>query len=98
MVKKDTVTGVHSIGFPVVDRNPVAVQLRYRIRGARVERGSLRLGNGLDQTIEFGGGSLINPGLLFQTQQPYCLKDPQSTNPVGIGGVLGRIKTYFPVT
>ena len=43
VVKQDTVAGIHAIGLPVVDGDPVCVQLGDTIGGSGIERGSLRL-------------------------------------------------------
>lgn len=43
MVEQDTVTGIHAIGFPVVDGDPVCVELSYTVGRTRVEWGSFGL-------------------------------------------------------
>lgn len=43
MVEQNTVTCIHAIGFPVVDGDPVSIELGYTVRRTRVERGSFGL-------------------------------------------------------
>ena len=67
MVEEDTITGVNTIGFTVVDGNPVGIEFGYGIGASGIERCSLLLRYFLDLAIEFGGGSLIETGFLFKT-------------------------------
>lgn len=43
VVEQDTVAGIHSIGLPVVDSDPISVKLGDAVGGAGVERSSLGL-------------------------------------------------------
>ena len=56
---EDAITGVHAIGFTIVDRHPVGVELGYRIRTAGVKGCCLPLRNLLHQSVEFGGRCLV---------------------------------------
>ncbi|MCY1459605.1 hypothetical protein D9M71_770930 [compost metagenome] len=43
MVEQDTVACIHTVGFTVVDGNPVRIQLGNRIRTTRIEWGGFPL-------------------------------------------------------
>ena len=68
MIEEDTIDGEHPIALTVVLGNPEAVELGYAVGGTRVEGSCLSLRNLLHQSIEFGGGSLIDLGLLLQPE------------------------------
>ena len=92
VVEEDAVAGVHAIGLPVVDRDPVGVELGAGVGAAGVEGGGFLLGNFLDQAEEFGGGGLVEPGLLFQTEDADGFEDAQRPQGIGIGGVFGFLE------
>ena len=52
MVKKDTVAGEHVIGFPVIYRNPIGIQLRHAVGALGVKRRFFALGSGFRQSAE----------------------------------------------
>ena len=88
MVEENTVTGVHAVGFAVVNGDPVGVQFGDRIRRAWVERRGFFLRNFLHQTIQFRGGSLIETGFLFQTEEADRLQQAQRTHRIDVCGIF----------
>ena len=59
MVEQDTAAGEQAVALSVVLGDPVAVQLRYAVRAAGVERSRLALWDCLYQAEHLGSGSLI---------------------------------------
>lgn len=94
VIEQDTVAGVHAVGFAVVHRNPVGVELGDGIGGPRIEGGGLALGGFLHQAVKLGRGRLIKVSLAFQAQQPNCFQNAQSAHGVPIGGILWRLEAY----
>ena len=98
MVEEDAVAGIDAVGLAVVHRNPVGIELGYRIRAARVEGGGFLLRSFLHQTIEFGGAGLVEARFLFKPEDADSLKNTQGAQRVGVGGVFGFLKTHRNVT
>jgi hypothetical protein len=92
MVEQNAVAGVHSVGFAVVDGDPVAVDLGRAVGAARVEGGGFLLRNFPDLTEHFTGGGLVETGFLFQAENADAFQNAQGTEGVGIGGVFGRFE------
>ncbi len=70
MVKENTVTGVHAVGFAVVNRDPVGVQFGDVPHMESAGRtASFFLRNFLHQTVQFRGGSLIETGFLSRPRK-----------------------------
>ncbi|GCL78222.1 hypothetical protein ExPCM14_04028 [Escherichia coli] len=88
MVEENTVTGVHAVGFAVVNGDPVGVQFGDRIRRAWVERRGLFLRNFLHQTVQFRSGSLIETCFLFQTEEADRLEQAQRTHRIDVCGIF----------
>src|SRR5574337_501742 len=61
MVEQDTRAGEQSVAFPVVDRDPVTVELGHTVWASRIERCSLVLRHLLSLTEYLAGACLINP-------------------------------------
>src|SRR6202158_2227311 len=70
MIEQDAVRGIDAVGFAVVYRDPVAVKLGDAIGGARIERRGFLLRNFLGQSVQLGGGRLVEPCLLFHAENP----------------------------
>ena len=94
MVEEDAIAGIDAIGFAVVNRDPVGVHLGHGVRAARVKGGGFLLGGFLHQTIQLGGGGLVETGLFFQTKDTNGFQNTQRADTVGIGGVFGLLKTH----
>ena len=52
MVKEDTIRGMYAIGFTIVNRDPVCIELSDPVRAPWVEGGRLALGGLRDLSIE----------------------------------------------
>ena len=92
MVEQDAVAGVDAVGFAVVDRDPVGVELGGGVGGAWVEGGGFLLRDFLHQTKQFGGGSLIETGFLFQPADADGFEQTQGAKRVAVGGVFRAFK------
>ena len=88
VVEQDTVAGVHAVGFAVVHRDPVGVELGDGIGRAGIEGCGLALGGFPDQPIEFGGRRLVEARVALQVQQPDGFEDTQRAHGVDISGIL----------
>ncbi len=90
--EQDAVAGVEAVGFPVVDRDPVGVDLRRRVRRARIERRRLAL-RGLEHLAEhLRARGLVEARVLDQPADPDRLEQAQRAERVGVGRVLGRLE------
>jgi hypothetical protein len=94
VVEQHAVTGVHAIGFTVVDGDPVGVQLGHRVRRAWVERRGFALRGFLHQAVQLGGGRLVEARGLFQAQQADGLQQAQGAHAVDVGGVFRRFEAH----
>src|SRR6516162_2264578 len=86
---------MHPVGFAIIRRDPKPIEFGHAIRRPRIEWGGLALRDLLDITIKFGGGSLIEPRTLFQTEDANGLEKAQWPKRIGIGGVFRSLKTYL---
>src|SRR6266581_7299017 len=68
MIEQDAIGGEHAVGLAAVHGDPVAIKFCHRVGRARIERRGFPLRHLLDQTIQFGGGGLIEPRLLFHAE------------------------------
>ena len=88
VVEQNAVTGVHAVGFTVVHGDPVGVQFCYRIRRARVERRGLFLWDFLHQTVQLGGGCLVEASFLLKAEEADCFQQTQRTHGINVGCVF----------
>src|SRR3984885_12240796 len=93
VVEQDAVRGIHAVGFAVVHRDPVAVELGNTIGRARIKRRGFLLGYFLDQAVKLRGRGLVEARLLFHAQDPDRFQKPEHAERVGIGGIFGALKT-----
>jgi len=98
VVEQDAVAGVHSVGFAVVDGDPVGVDLGRAVGAARVEGGGFLLRNFPHLAKHFAGGRLVEAGLPLQAQDAEAFQNAQRTEGVGIGGVFGFFEGDGDVT
>ena len=68
VIEQDAARGMHAVGFAVIDRDPMRVELRGRVRRARVERRRLPLRGLLHLAEQLGGRRLIEAGLIFAAE------------------------------
>ena len=97
MVEEDPVAGVHVVGFAVIDRNPISVELGHPVRRAWVEGGGFALGYRLHQAVELGGGGLVNTGAVGHPQEANRFQQTQGPDTVRVGGVFRHIKADLDV-
>ena len=93
MVEQDTVRSVQSIGFAVIDRDPVAVELCCRIGTAWVERRRLALRHFLHQPVKLAGRCLVKARFALHFKDTDGLQKPQRADTVGISSIFGRFET-----
>ena len=94
VVKKDPVAGIHPIALAVVDRDPIRIKLRDAVRTAWIERCALLLRNLLHQAVELAGAGLVDPRFFREPQDTHCLKNPQHSQCITVGGVLRALKAH----
>ena len=92
MVEQDAVAGVHAVGFAVVDRDPVGVELGHGVGAARVKRRGFFLRGFLHQAVKFGGAGLVEAGFLLQPEDANGFQNAQCAHAVDVGGVFGALK------
>ncbi len=97
VVEEDPVAGVHAVGFPVVNGDPVSKELGHPVGRTRIEGRLFALGNLLHQTVQFARGSLVNAGFANEAQESYGLEEAEDPHSVGIGHIFGRVKAHFYV-
>src|SRR5450631_866867 len=97
MVEQDAVRSVHSIGFAVIDGDPIGVELRGGVRRARIEGRCLVLRNRLHLPIKLGCRSLIEAGFLGKAQDADRFEKAKRANGVGILRIFRRLETHLDV-
>ena len=65
MVEQNAIRGVYAVGFAVIYRDPIRVELCRRIGRARVERCRLSLRDFLHLAEQLGRRSLIETGFIY---------------------------------
>merc|ERR1712127_1075889 len=88
VVEENAVGQVHTVGFTVVNQNPEGVLLRDSIGRTGVEGCSFGLGDLLNLSVQFGGGSLVETGRLFESTGTDSIKHAKNTNAVTVSSVL----------
>jgi len=97
VVEQDAVAGVKSIGFAVVDGDPVAIDFGGAVGAARIEGGGFLLGNFLNFAEHFAGGGLVEAGFRFQAEDTQAFEQAQGAEGVAVGGVFGGFKRDLDV-
>ena len=97
VVKQDPIAGVHPIRLPIIDRDPVRVQLRDAIRGARVERRRLTLRRLDDLAIQLGRGRLVESHVLFKAASANGVEQTESPECIDVPGVFSHLEGDFDV-
>src|SRR6476661_7801228 len=97
VVEHNGVAGKHAIGFAVVYRNPVAVELSHGVGRAGVERSGFALGHLLHQAVQLRGAGLVNLGFLGEAQQAHCFQNAERAYAVHVSHVLGSIERHLHV-
>ena len=84
MVEKDAVASIHAVGFTVIDRYPVRVQLGDPIRRTWVEGCCLGLRGLHDFAIEFGSGSLIEADVTLKSASTDGVEETKRAEAVDV--------------
>ena len=92
VVKENAVDGEHAVGLPILLDHPEAVLLGNGIGAVGMEGGGLPLGHLLHLAEKLRGGSLVEPGLLGQPQNPAGLQNAKHTQGIHIAGIFGHVK------
>ncbi len=92
MIEKNAVAGIHAVGFAIVYRDPVGVQLGTGIGRTGIKRRLFRLGRLLHFAEQFGSGSLVEAGFCPKPKHPDSFEQAQGSQCVHIGRILGRFK------
>merc|ERR1719183_3425917 len=85
VVEENTVGHVHTVGFTVVDEDPVRVLLGHGVGGPGVKGRRFGLRNLLDLSVEFTGRCLVELDLLFQSSGADGIEHTKDTDPVAVG-------------
>ena len=97
VVKQDTVAGIHAIGLPVVDGDPVCVQLGDAIGRAGIERGSLRLWSLNNLPVQLGGGCLIETDVFLESTRTDGIEETKSAETIDVTSVFGHLERDLDV-
>ena len=92
MIEKDAIASVQPIAFPVIDSDPVGVELRHTVRAARVERSFLGLWHLLHQPVQLRRTGLIEARFVFQPQKANRLQQTERPHAIHICCVFRRLK------
>src|SRR5271170_3278968 len=95
MVEQNAVRGMDAIGFAIIHRDPIGIELRRAVGGARIERRGFRLRNLLDLAVHLRGRGLIEFDALLEAENADRLEQAQGADGVGIGGVFGGLETHL---
>ena len=98
VIEQDAVNGKHAIAFAVVLGDPETVLLCHSVGRTGIERSRLLLRNFLHLTEKLGGGSLIYPCFLFQSQYAYGFEHTQCADSVRFGSIFGHVERYLHMT
>lgn len=92
VVEEDAVAGIHAVGFAVIDRDPVGIELGAGIGRTGIEGRFLRLRDLLHLAEQLRSGGLIEAGLFFQAQHADGFQKTEGPQSIHIGGVFGRFE------
>src|SRR5262249_58873928 len=83
---------MQSVGLAVVDRDPIGIELRRRVRRAGIEWRGFLLRDLLHFAEQLRSRSLIEAGLVFAAENADRLKQAQGAKSIGIGGIFLRLQ------
>lgn len=92
VIEQDTVAGIHSVRFTIVDCDPVGVQLGNTVRTTGVERGCLALRRFHDLAIQFRGRSLVEPHVFLESDGTDGIEKTEGAYGVDISCILGHLE------
>lgn len=84
MVEEDTVAGVHTVGLPVVDDDPVCIELGDTIGTARVEWRGLALRSLHDLSVQLGRRSLVELDVFLQATSTDGVEEAERAERVNV--------------
>src|ERR1700720_1785050 len=88
---------MHSIGFAVIDRDPVSVELCGGVRRARIKWRRLVLRRRLRLPIQLRCRSLIETGFLTKAQDADRFEKAKCAKRVSIRGIFRSLETHLDV-
>jgi hypothetical protein len=92
VVEEDAIAGEDAICLAVVHAYPEGIELGDGVRRTRIEGRRLALRGLSDESVEFGGRSLVELRLLLQAQDANRFEKTERAHGVGVGRVLGLLK------
>ena len=99
MIKEDAAGGMQPVALPVVDGDPMGVELRHTVGRPRIERGRLPLRRFHDLAIHLGTRGLVEPdltadGVLKVTNR---LQQPERAHGSDVRGVRRLVEAHAHV-
>jgi hypothetical protein len=95
VVEQNPVRGMDAVGFAIIHRDPVGIDLGGAIGRARIERRGFRLRNLLDLAEHFQRRGLIKSEATLEAENADRLEQAQGADGVGIGGVFGGLEAHL---
>ena len=92
VIEKNAVAAENTVGFTVVDGDPVGVELGDGIGRAWVERRRFFLRGFLDEAVEFGSRGLVKARVLFEPENSDRFEQAQRADTVGVGRIFWRFE------
>ena len=90
MIEENAIASVHAVGLPVVDHDPVGVQLGDTIGTAGVEGSRLALGSLNDFSVELRSRCLIESNVFLKTDGTDGVEETESAETVNITWLRSR--------
>lgn len=97
MIEQDTIAGVHSVCLPVVNSDPVRVELGAAVGGARVEGSRLALRSFDDFAVELRRGRLVETDVFLEAACTDRVKKTESAQAIDIACILSHLEGDFDV-
>lgn len=97
VVKQDTVAGIHPIGLPVVDSDPVCVEFGDTVGRTWVEWSSLGLRSLNDLPVQLRGRGLVETDVLLESTRTDRVKKTESTETIDVARVFGHLERDLDV-
>lgn len=92
VVEQDAVAREHAVTLPVVDRDPVRVELRTSVGRSGVEGGRLALGSLDDLSVQLRSGRLVEPDVLLEAAGTDGVEETEGAEPVDVAGVFSHLE------
>ncbi len=98
MVEENAVRRMHPVGFAVINRDPIGVNLGGGIGRARVKGCLLALRHFRCPAIKLRCRGLIEPHLVFEAQNADGFEDSQWADPIGICCIFRSLEAHLHMT